>query len=205
MKKLPLIFCAAALAFFFATKSGDKRDIGLDAVILAFGDSITQGYGAKEGESYPSKLSKLLNMKIINGGISGETSDIGLSRLPDTLALYKPSIVILCHGGNDILRKRDLQIAKQNLAKMIELIHASGAEVVFVGIPALKGIGIIDTASFYDELANQYGLIYDDETLEQIIKTPSLKSDQIHPNKDGYTLLAQNMEKLLKKNFNFIL
>ncbi|MDR2342357.1 MAG: arylesterase [Campylobacteraceae bacterium] len=204
MKKLLFIFCAVVLLLLLAIRSNNKQDISQDVVILTFGDSITKGYGAKEDESYPSQLSKLLNMKIINGGISGETSSSGLSRLPDALAMYKPAIVILCHGGNDILRKQDLQITKQNLTKMIELIRKSGAEIVFIGVPTLKGFGIIDTASFYDELADQYDLIYDDETLKKIIKTTSLKSDQIHPNKDGYLLLAQNIEKLLKKNFNFM-
>ncbi|MDR0580462.1 MAG: arylesterase [Campylobacteraceae bacterium] len=204
MKKLLFVFCAVILLILFAMRNNNKQDINQDVIILAFGDSITQGYGAKEDESYPSQLSKLLNMKVINSGISGEISSLGLSRLPDVLAEYKPSIVILCHGGNDILRKQDLQITKQNLAKMIELIHENGAKVVLVGVPILKGFGIIDTASFYDELANQYDLIYDDETLKTILKTSSLKSDQIHPNKDGYLVLAQNMKKMLRKNFNLI-
>ncbi|MDR1285453.1 MAG: arylesterase [Campylobacteraceae bacterium] len=203
MKKLLSILCAIFLLLFLIMRNSDKRDISSDALVLAFGDSITQGYGAKDDESYPSQLSKILNMQVINSGISGEVSSSGLARLSSVLAQYKPKIVILCHGGNDILRKQDLRLAKQNLAKMIELIRDNNAQIVLLGVPTLKGFGI-DTASFYDELANEYDLIYDDETLEKIIKTPSLKSDQIHPNKDGYLLLAQNMEKLLKKNFNFV-
>jgi lysophospholipase L1-like esterase len=201
MKKLLFVFCAVVLLLLLAIKNNNKQDISQDVVILAFGDSITQGYGAKEDESYPSQLSKMLNIKVVNSGISGEVSSFGLTRLPNVLTQYKPKIVILCHGGNDILRKQDLQTTKQNLAKMIELIHNNGAKVVLIGVPTLKGFNV-DTASFYDELADQYDLIYDDETLEKIIKTASLKSDQIHPNKDGYLLLAQNIEKLLKKNFN---
>ncbi|MDR1461057.1 MAG: arylesterase [Campylobacteraceae bacterium] len=203
MKKILAIFCIAVLFLVLIMKNDDKRDISSDIPILAFGDSITQGYGAKDDESYPSQLSKMLNIKVINSGISGEVSSLGLARLPGVLAQYKPKIVILCHGGNDILRKQDLRLTKQNLAKMIELIRENGAEVVLLGVPTLKGFGV-DTASFYDELADEYNLVYDDTTLEKIIKTPSLKSDQIHPNKDGYLLLAQNTEKLLKKNFNFI-
>ncbi|MDR0408372.1 MAG: arylesterase [Campylobacteraceae bacterium] len=202
MKKLLIILGVVILLIFFITRNGNKQDIDSDALILAFGDSITQGYGAKDDESYPSQLSKMLNMKVINSGISGEVSSLALARLPSVLAQYKPKIVILCHGGNDILRKQDLKLTKQNLSKMIELIDESNAQIILFGVPTLKGFGI-DTASFYDELANEYNLIYDDETLEKIIKTPSLKSDQIHPNKDGYLLLAQSAEKLLRENFNF--
>ncbi|MDR1554413.1 MAG: arylesterase [Campylobacteraceae bacterium] len=203
MKKLLVILCVIILGIFLITKSSSKQDINSNSIILAFGDSITQGYGAKYDESYPSQLSRLLGMTVINSGISGEVSSLALARLPNVLALHKPAIVILCHGGNDILQKQNSQITKQNLAKMIEIIRQNGAQVVFVGVPALKGFGV-STASFYDELATKYDLAYDENTLEQIIKTPSLKSDQIHPNKDGYLFLAQNIEKLLRKNFNFI-
>ncbi|GHV05978.1 arylesterase [Campylobacterota bacterium] len=197
-KYIITLIIAAASLIFIATRGGDQEvTITPDSIILAFGDSITAGYGAKADESYPAQLAKLLGVRVINGGVSGEVSKAGLARLPKLLAEHKPTIVIICHGGNDILRRFDLDATRENIAEMIKLSQNMGAIVVLVGVPKLDGV-FIDTASFYDKLASDYGVIYEDEIIEKIIKSPELKSDQIHPNKDGYLLIAQTIAKLLK-------
>ncbi|GHS88014.1 arylesterase [Campylobacterota bacterium] len=197
-KYIITLIIAAAILIFIATRGGEQEVmITPDTTVLAFGDSITAGYGAKADESYPAQLAKLLGVRVINGGVSGEVSNAGLARLPKLLAEHKPTIVIICHGGNDILRRFDLDATRENIAEMIKLSQNMGAIVVLVGVPKLDGV-FIDTASFYDKLANDYGVIYEDEIIEKIIKSPELKSDQIHPNKDGYLLIAQTIAKLLK-------
>ncbi|MGB5444185.1 MAG: GDSL-type esterase/lipase family protein, partial [Psychromonas sp.] len=89
--------------------------------ILAFGDSLTFGYGATTEQSYPAQLSSLINVPVINAGISGELSEQGLKRLESLLELHNPQLLLLCHGGNDILKKRDLNVMADNLKEMIKL------------------------------------------------------------------------------------
>ncbi|MDR1976799.1 MAG: arylesterase [Campylobacteraceae bacterium] len=199
--KIWVIFALGFIAIFFIySRAGAKIQIPQEAVILAFGDSITAGFGAKDGESYPARLSAMLNMRVINAGISGEDSRGGLLRLPSLLEEINPDIVILCHGGNDILRRYDPQETKQNLTKMINLIQNKNAALIFVGVPSLNGF-LVGTNDMYDELAKEFNLIYDGSTLSQIVKSPALKSDQVHPNGDGYYLLAENLAKLFNRHF----
>ena len=116
-----------ALLFIFLLLSACSNETPLnplrdDAIILAFGNSLTYGTGAKPNFSYPAQLEKLINRKVINAGIPGEISSKGLRRLPALLSTHKPDLVILCHGANDILRKLDLNNTKSNLQNMISLI-----------------------------------------------------------------------------------
>ena len=106
-----------------------------DAVILAFGDSLTHGNGAKENESYPAVLQELTGRKVINAGISGEESEPGLNRLPGLLEQHKPQLLILCHGGNDLLRKKDINKMESNIRNMIQLAKDKNIPVVMLGVP----------------------------------------------------------------------
>lgn len=203
MKKWILLIGIILTAAVIFIKTGAKIEVSQDSVILAFGDSLTEGYGAQKSESYPTKLGEILNMRVINAGVSGEDSRKGLLRLPALLDEINPRVVILCHGGNDILRKYDLSTTKENLSKMITLIKNKNADIIFVGVPSLEGF-FISTNDIYDELADEYGLIYDSGVLSKIVKSPALKSDQIHPNAAGYNLMAQNLAKLFNDNFKII-
>lgn len=204
MKKFAIIFFVLTLILYkiFFGDSTEKKLLILnnESLVLAFGDSITAGFGVSHEQNYPYILSQLLNTKVINEGISGEISAQGLERLPRVLSQTKPTLVILCYGGNDILRKYDLSITKNNIAKMIEIIEESGAKVLLVGVPQPQGI-FVKVAKFYDELAKKYSLVYDRETIKKIIESPSLKVDQIHPNEDGHKLLAKNLNDLIHDSF----
>jgi len=79
--------------------------LAADATILAFGDSLTYGTGTSRDNAYPTVLEKLLKRRVINAGIPGEISSKGLNRLPALIEKYRPDLIIICHGGNDILRK----------------------------------------------------------------------------------------------------
>jgi acyl-CoA thioesterase I len=168
-----------------------------DAVLLAFGDSLTFGTGANPGESYPERLGALIGRRVASSGVPGETSAEGLARLPGVLDEVKPGLVILCHGGNDFLRKLDDAQAANNLRAMVRLAQARGAEVVLIGVPK-PGL-LPSTAGFYSEIAREFKLPYEDATLKKILTDNELKSDLVHPNAKGYARLAEAIAALLKK------
>jgi len=119
------IMIAAALVS--CSDNTQLQALGADATILAFGDSLTYGTGTSRDKSYPAVLEKLINHKIINAGIPGETSEKGLARLPGLINKHHPQLIIICHGGNDILRKLDLNKTSSNIQKMIDLAHINNS------------------------------------------------------------------------------
>jgi len=197
LRQLFSIFLLALLLISCSDKKPSLNPLSSDAVILAFGDSLTYGIGANsKTESYPAILSQLTGLQVINEGISGEISQHGLERLPDVLQTYKPQLVILCHGGNDIIRKLGKVQLKNNLDRMIALIKNTGAEVVLIGVPNFNLM--LSVPDLYQELALKHTSPIELELLPEIERNPKMKSDQIHPNGQGYNLMAERMHELLQ-------
>jgi lysophospholipase L1-like esterase len=171
--------------------------LGPEAVILAFGDSLTYGTGAGEGEAYPVVLARLLGLRVINAGVPGEISEEGVARLPALLEEHRPDLVVLCHGGNDLLRRLDAEALRGNLRRMIAAIHSAGGEVVLVGVPQ-PGL-FLAAAPLYGEVAKEFRLSYEDEVLSDILDDRTLKSDAIHPNAAGYSRLAEALERRIRR------
>ena len=167
-------------------------------LLLAFGDSLTQGKGVSAPDSYPAVLAKLCACRVSNHGISGETTTQGLKRLPSVLDQAMPNLVILMHGGNDILRNHSPATTKRNLAAMIEMIHARGAPVLLVGIPAKRLF--LSSAPFYEELADEYDLLFEEEIVAALLKQSNMKSDTLHFNKAGYAAVAERLHEVLIEN-----
>ncbi len=188
-----LLLCLAACSAPQYTLS----PLSKNAVILAFGDSLTYGSGANsETQSYPAILEQLTGRTVINAGIPGEISEAGLARLPILLTEHKPDLVVLCHGGNDILRRLDKTKLADHLEQMVRLIKASGADVIIVGVPTFKlGFSVPD---LYPKLAEKHQLANDMTFLAELESEPSLKSDHIHPNATGYRLFGERIFKLLQ-------
>jgi len=183
------------------TGCGQRAEINtLDAssVVLAFGDSLTYGTGAIADESYPEVLEGLIGCRVINEGLPGETTTKGLRRLPRVLRETQPDLVILCHGGNDMLQRQSQTKTVANLDAMIVMIQKLDADVVLIGVP--KPNFFLKTPKFYKELAYKYKIPFDGETIPAIMVKRSLKSDRIHPNAAGYKILAEAIAKLLTKN-----
>jgi lysophospholipase L1-like esterase len=195
--RLSVLILAVTLLLSACGGGPQLPPLAQDAVVLAFGDSLTHGTGAKDAESYPAVLAAATGLTIVNAGIPGEESDAGLGRLPDLLANAQPDLVILGHGGNDLLRKRDLNLTKANLRQMVKLAQASGASVVLLGVPK-PGL-FIGTHPLYRELAEAEGIPVEDEALADILSDPDLKSDAIHPNAAGYAELAAAIHALLRQ------
>jgi len=168
-----------------------------DEVILAFGDSLTFGMGSESAsESYPAILQILSGKTVVNAGIPGEFSQAGLERLPHVLANISPKLVILCHGGNDLIRRLDIVQLERNLAQMIKIIQASGAQVILVAVPALSLT--LDVPDLYQNLATEHAIPIEADVIRYVEMEASLKSDQIHPNAQGYRLIAENIYQLLQ-------
>ena len=145
-------FCALMLVG--CEKGQSLSPLSGSDTIVAFGDSLTEGYGVSEANSYPQVLARITGMRVVNEGISGELSAEGLERLPSVLAEHKPALMILMHGGNDILQNRPLSKAKKNLAAMIEMAQRAKAQVILIGVPEKNLFS--DSAAIYGELAEQY-------------------------------------------------
>lgn len=173
-----------------------------DAVIVAFGDSLTYGTGADhQSESYPAILARLSGKTVINAGVPGEVSQEGLHRLGHILETYQPELVLLCHGGNDLIRKLDQAQLKRNLKAMIGEIREHGAQVVMLSVPK-PGI-FLEAAPVYAELAETMQVPLENEIIADIESDTTLKSDPIHPNAAGYRLLGERVFQWLKASGAF--
>jgi len=177
-------------------KTPAVRPLPGDAVILAFGDSLTHGNGAAEGQSYPEVLGGLLGRTVINAGVPGELSAAGLARLPRLLAEHRPQLVILCHGGNDFLQRLERARTAANLTAMIELSRARGVDVVLVGVPEF-GL-ILNPPEFYRETAKRFAIPYEGEIVSDLLGDRDYKSDTIHPNAAGYRRMAVAVSTLIQ-------
>ena len=199
MRRAALVL-SALLAALLADCSGGQPKLprlASDAVVLAFGDSLTFGTGANAGESYPVRLEALIGRKVVASGVPGETTSGGLARLPAAMQEAKPQLVILCEGGNDFLQKLGDAQAENNIRAMIRIARAQGAQVVLVGVPK-PGL-LPSPAGFYAEIAKDLRLPYEETALRKILTDNGLKSDLVHPNAAGYARLAEAIAALLKK------
>ena len=201
MNKRRLILLSIALLslmyFVFREPSVTTRTaLSSGATVLAFGDSLTYGTGAMPHESYPAVLARISGLKVINKGIPGELSAEGLKRLAYLIREHDPELLIICHGGNDILRKHSHEELKHNLKKMVKTAQNKGVEVLLVGVPDFRMLGF-RTLHLYEELADEMGLIYEGDIIGDIISDNRLKSDRIHPNAEGYAMMAETFLEVL--------
>lgn len=188
-----------ASTVLMACSSGAKPpSLAKDAVILAFGDSLTFGTGATPEESYPAVLERLVGRRVVNSGVPGEVTGEGLFRLPKVLEEENPALLILCHGGNDMLRNLDKHKTADNLRAMIRLAQVRGIAVVIISVPS-PGIAL-SPPPFYRETAAEMEIPFDEKTLAMVLSDSSLKSDYIHPNAAGYRKMAESIADLLKKS-----
>jgi acyl-CoA thioesterase-1 len=195
--------CVLVMLFIVISGCGEAQPslekLPEKAVILAYGDSLTFGTGSRiQTESYPAVLEVLSGFNVENEGIPGEVSRAGLSRLPEILAEVEPDLVILCHGGNDLIRSLGESQLQDNLTKMVQLIQASGAQVILVAVPRFNIT--LSIPPLYAEVAEQFMIPIQQTILKEIESTASLKSDTIHPNAQGYKLFAESLHELLQSS-----
>ena len=174
------------------------RPLSASDIVVAFGDSLTYGTGSSADDSYPAQLGRSIGYPIVRSGVPGERTPQGLQRLQQILEQHQPRLLLLCHGGNDILTHSPDSAIKANLARMIELAQSRGSEVVLIGVPKF-GL-MLSPAPLYAELAEEYQLPYLADSISEILADPALKSDRVHPNAEGYRHIASDMETLLRES-----
>lgn len=170
--------------------------------IICFGDSLTAGEGAGPGEDYPSRLAELLDLPVVNAGVSGDTTGEALRRLGADVLRKDPLLVIVILGGNDFLGRLPKHQTFNNLEEIIRRVQEKGAMVVLASVQG--GLFGDVYRSDYKRLAKEYRTAFIPNILDGIISNPSLKSDTIHPNAAGYQKMADRVLKtvqpLLEKN-----
>ena len=175
--------------------------------ILAFGDSLTAGLGLPASAAFPARLQARLKdqgieARIVNAGVSGDTTTDGLARLDWSLA-DKPDFVILALGANDALRGIDPKIVRANLDAMIGKIVASGAKVLLLGMLAPANWGDRYAQEFdriYPDLAKAHGVPLYPFFLDGVAMNPALNQpDGLHPNERGVAIMVERIAPLVAK------
>lgn len=190
---LPLLAALLSLAACGAPAVPNLDNPG--TTIVCFGDSITAGVGAPQAAGYPARLEGLLGVEVLAAGVPGDTSRDGLARLDGVLAL-DPWLVIVELGGNDLLRRRPVEVVETDLAAIVERLLAAGVAVVLVEVEApLVGRRY---GAMFRRLARRFGVPLVDDVLGGILADPGRKSDRIHPNAAGYRDLARGVAEVVE-------
>ena len=208
MSPIVRIFLFSAFCFLlsvFITGCAKKEIANINSTgknIICFGDSITFGYGASPGYDFPARLAKLVKSPVINLGIDGDTTTEGLQRINNYVLERDPLLVIIEFAGNDFLKKIPMEATVKNVKEMIDMSLSKGAMVALVDISA--GMFFRDYRIAFSKIAQEKGVIFIPSVLNGIITNPMLKSDFLHPNDNGYNMVALKIYKAispyLKKN-----
>ncbi len=186
----------AIVAFRFLAPPAVTNSEPRGETIVCFGDSLTYGTGAVPAESYPAVLERLIGRAVVNAGVPGDTTASALERLKRDVLDRNPRIVLVTLGGNDLMHGVTAEEALANLERMVDAIHRRGSLVVVGGIelPLLdRGYG-----EAYEQLRERTGCLLIENVLSGLIGNPRLMSDQIHPNGQGYALMAQRFHDAIQ-------
>jgi acyl-CoA thioesterase-1 len=184
-----------------AAPAADTEPIGRSGVIVAMGDSLTEGYGLEADRTYPAQLQNRLredgfDYEVVNAGVSGETSSGALSRLDWVLTL-EPDIVILATGGNDGLRGIDPAVTRKNVDAIVTRLEAEDVTVVLAGMKMFRNLGRQFVDAFdglYPDIAESHGVVFVPFLLEGVATRASLnQADGIHPNAQGYARIVDTL------------
>ena len=186
-----LFYCSIVLLLAGCAKREIKNIDAKGTDIVCFGDSITFGYGEQPGEDYPTALAKMIDLPVINSGIDGDTSSEALKRLKSDALDRNPFLVIIEFSGNDFLRKIPKEVTLNNIREMVDQAQSKGAMVAIVDISA--GMFLSEYRTAFYKLAREKGAIFIPHILSGIITNPRMKSDFLHPNAQGYQMIAQRI------------
>ncbi len=177
--------------------------------ILLFGDSIIAGYGVEKSQSLPSQLQSILDanghsVNVIGGGVSGDTTSGGRSRLDWTLKKHQPDIVVLALGGNDLLRGVPPKVTRQNISAMLDRLKLIDATIILSQVQAPASLGESfqkDFDGIYTDAAESYKVpLYPFFLVDTFGNAQLMQADGIHPNPAGAKLIATKLAAFLEKN-----
>ncbi len=191
-----LLFFAGVIGVVIYAKKEIRNIDSKGEEIICFGDSITFGYGVKPGEDYPSVLSKMIDMPVINAGLDGDTSITALKRIKTAVLEKKPFLVLVEFSGNDFLKDIPQEETVKNIREMVLKIQEEGSIVAIVDVSA--GLFLRDYRVKFSKLAQETGSIFVPAVLSGIITNPSMKSDFMHPNPEGYRIIAERIYRAIK-------
>ena len=162
--------------------------------IVCFGDSLTYGYGATAGQTYPYFLQQMTDIPVINKGFNGNTSRGGLNIIDDILQ-FKNSIVIVEFGANDFFQQVPISNTKKNMEQIIDKLKSANNIVVLVSTEdtQMKQLYIM-----LKSLAKEKNVLFIDGMLNEIWNNRNLFSDKVHPNSKGYKIIADKIYKNIK-------
>lgn len=172
------------------------------AAVLALGDSLTHGTGAGPEASFPAVLASLTGWQVTNAGVPGDTAEQALQRLPALLLAPVPALVLLCIGGNDLLRRLDESTTRGHILRMVGLIKASGAQVLLIAVPrptlAARFTGKLTDHPMYGELAESLRVPLHRQGWSDVLADERLRADAIHANAEGYAAFARGLLATLR-------
>ncbi len=176
--------------------TASKADSRTTYTILALGDSLTEGLGVAESDNYPSQLQSMLpkHIKVINAGLSGETSTGLLNRL-DWVLKQKPDLTILTIGANDAMRALPISLTSQNIDQIIAKIKQSDSAVILAGMQIYDNLGkqyVQDFNALYPKLASKHDITLIPFFLEHVAGVAQYnQKDLLHPNAQGYKVIVE--------------
>ena len=201
MRLSALLFAAIVLSTACGNKS-TETELPAGSTVLALGDSLTEGAGVAREEAWPALLESMTDWTVINGGVSGDTSEAALRRLPSLLDRHDPDMVLVTLGGNDMLRHVPQQTTIANLENILAMIREHGAQAVLLATPQPSLTGAVfqnlSAPDFYRKLAEAQQIPLIEDAIADVISDPRLKGDPLHPNAEGHVLLSEKIFEALQ-------
>lgn len=180
------------------------RPVAPGATVLALGDSLTHGTGAPRESSYPAVLARLSGWAVVNAGVPGDTAAQALARWPELRQAHQPALVLLCIGGNDLLRRSDETALRDTLRRLCTDITAGGAQCLLLAVPrptlASRFTGSLNDHALYAEVAESLRLPLHARGWSDVLADERLRSDEVHANAEGYAKFAQGLLLTLRSS-----
>ena len=187
---------AIVAAWFLLGGKTEIKNLGNSGqTVVAFGDSLTAGYGAGKDKAYPAVLGRMINRPVVNLGLSGDTAANAPARLPQVLQV-NPYMVLIEFGGNDFMRSVPFDQTEQAMRQIVDEVQSAGAVAVLVDTGGYPGMSRY--TKLYKQIAKEKQALFVPGILDGIFGKSKYKADPIHPNAAGYEIVAQKVHKAIK-------